>query len=111
MTGGFFGGYSKYRVDISGEGMTYQYDQSPLDRMPEDAKCFEDPFSKEDLLDMLRSLYLGEWKHAYDNYCVFDGTQWELTLTFSNGRRPLKYGGSNAFPWCFNTLTDFFEYE
>ena len=43
-----------------------------------------------------------------DNPYVLDGTQWELTLEFSNGRRKVCFYGNNKYPWCFDKLTEFF---
>ena len=59
-------------------------------------------------LEMLDDLHLGEWNKKYDNPYVLDGTQWELTLEFSNGRRKVCFYGSNKYPWCFDKLTEFF---
>lgn len=35
-----------------------------------------------------------------------DGTQWELKIDFSNGHKPLRIYGSNAYPYNFHELMD-----
>ena len=75
---------------------------------PSNLETAEAPFSKEEFLEMLDDLHLGEWNKKYDNPYVLDGTQWELTLEFSNGRRKVCFYGSNKYPWCFDKLTEFF---
>lgn len=37
---------------------------------------------------------------------VLDGTQWELTIEFSDGHKPFKTGGSNAYPYNFAALQE-----
>ena len=36
---------------------------------------------------------------------VCDGTQWELTIEYNNGRKPFTCG-SNAYPYNFKNLTE-----
>lgn len=104
--GGYFGGYTKYHVSL-GKRMEYYVEHS-LMPVPSNPKNIEIPFSESELKEMLQSLYLGEWEHRYVNPHVCDGTQWSLRLTFSDGRKTLEYYGSNAYPWCFSTLSEFF---
>ena len=60
--------------------------------------------TKAEFLNGLRGLHLGEWQGEYNNYAVFDGTQWSLEIYFSNKREPAKFSGSNAFPDNFKEL-------
>ena len=37
---------------------------------------------------------------------IYNGTQWELTIEFSDGHKPFKTGGSNAYPYNFNAIQE-----
>lgn len=106
--GGFFGGYQTYTVTLKDDDSIGYYVEHSLMPEPSNLETAEAPFSKEEFLEMLDDLHLGEWKRKYDNSYVLDGTQWELTLEFSNGRRKVCFYGSNKYPWCFDKLTEFF---
>lgn len=109
--GGFFGGFETRIYTIEGDIVkedaqhtmmlppSYMYDPDP-----------DDEIAKEDFLDGLLDLYLGEWRKSYDpsrfGYVVMDGTQWHLDLYFSNGHKPVKIHGSNAYPYNFDRLLD-----
>ena len=58
---------------------------------------------------MLDEILLEEWKHSYDDPYICDGTQWELIITFNNGRRTTTWSGSNAYPPDFDKLEEFFD--
>lgn len=68
------------------------------------------PVGKEDFLDGLRELHIGEWRSNYDprrfGYVVLDGTQWELEIFFSNGHKTVKIYGSNPYPYNFNKFLE-----
>lgn len=62
------------------------------------------PVSKEELLDGLHRLNIGKWRRSYDNRDILDGTQWEINIFFSDGHRPVRIWGSNAYPDNFNNF-------
>lgn len=68
------------------------------------------PCTKEEFLDGLSELHLGEWRNHYNperfGYAVLDGTQWKLVIEFSNGHKSFKVHGSNAFPYNFGEFLD-----
>ena len=66
----------------------------------------EEPLPKEEFLSGLADLHIGEWKKSYVNPCVLDGTQWQIKIEYENGRRPLKFSGSNAYPYNFTELLE-----
>ena len=65
---------------------------------------------KEEFLSELRELHLGEWRRHYNltryGYFVCDGTQWELTIEYNNGRKAESFSGDNAYPYNFNNLLE-----
>ena len=65
---------------------------------------------REELIEELMSLHLERWRRHYDLYrygmAVMDGESWELKLFFSNGHRPLRITGDNAYPFDFYHLED-----
>lgn len=108
--GGFFGGY---------ETITYTLDEKQLHLDVEHSLilkptnfCIEPdyPCSKEDFLDGLRELHIGEWRSKYDlrrfGCMVLDGTQWELEIYFSNDHKPVKIYGDNAYPYNFDRFQE-----
>lgn len=66
--------------------------------------------SKDEFLDGFRKLHIGEWRTRYDlrrfGYMVCDGTQWELEIYFSNGHKPVKIYGDNAYPYNFREFKE-----
>ena len=112
--GGFFEGWTKYTVRID-EHLHFWVENMMIPTptnfdIPED-----EPMSKEDFLDELRELHIGEWRKNYSTerfgYMVCDGTQWDLTIEYNNGRKAFTTGGSNAYPYNFKRLTDLFGIE
>ena len=70
---------------------------------------------KQEFLKAFKDLRIGEWRKKYDTYrfniAVMDGTQWHLEIYFSNGHRPVKIYGDNAYPYNFDRLLELFEIE
>ena len=70
---------------------------------------------KGEFLEQLKNLHIGEWRRNYDTlrfgYEVCDGTQWELHIYFSNGHKPVKIYGDNAYPYNFDSVLELFEIE
>ena len=75
----------------------------------------EDEVEKADFIDGLTSLDLGEWRRRYDTerfgYSLVDGIAWELSVYFSNGYKPLKICGINAYPYNFGKLMNILNVE
>ncbi len=73
------------------------------------------PMTKEEFIDSFAELHVGEWRKYYSTerfgYVVLDGTQWELTIEYSNGRKAFTSGGSNSYPYNFQKLTKLFGIE
>ena len=102
-----------------GEIRTYILDEEHLYM---DVDCFpflkpsnleikqDDPLTKEEFLDGIKELHIGEWRAHYEpsrfGYEVLDGTHWELEIYFSNGHMPVKIYGSNSYPYNFNKLKE-----
>ena len=109
--GGYFGGFETRTYTIDGESVQAEYDHTlmlPPSYFYEPDE--DDELDKEGFLEGLADLHLGEWRKNYDlsrfGYEVLDGTQWHLYLYFSNGHKPLKIHGSNAYPYNFDRLLD-----
>ena len=69
---------------------------------------------KENFLDELRNLDLGEWKKHYklkSNKLFRDGVDWYLDIYYSNGKKELNIKGFDAYPYNYNLLLDLFEYK
>lgn len=85
----------------------------------DDAKCVHSSshnidkelsiLSKEEIKKAFEDIHIGEWKRNYYNREIFEGTQWCLELEFNDSRRRIRISGSNAFPYNFEELVDFFK--
>ena len=66
--------------------------------------------TKEEFLEEFSRLHIGEWRKHYNTrrygYTVCDGTQWSLEINYSNGIKPVKIYGDNAYPYNFDSLKD-----
>lgn len=106
--GGFYDGYKTAVVDINGSEIRYElkykFEGNTKTIIPE---C-DFPCSKDELLNSIRELHLGEWKVRYEKekfgYSVRNGVQWHLLIEFSNGSKPFRVYGSGLFPYNFNEL-------
>ena len=104
--GGFFGGYETRTITVDEEHIHFDVEHSLMlkpSNFPDGLDC---PCDKDEFLDGLRELHIGEWRTNYMNPDVLDGTQWELTIEFSDGHKSFKTGGSNAYPYNFNALQE-----
>ena len=54
-------------------------------------------FTKDEFINGLKRIHIGEWKRDYENLDILDGTQWSLELYFSNDKKAVKIYGSNAY--------------
>lgn len=106
--GGYFGGYDIYNIDITNTEAKLTASHSFLPQH-EEVNFNSETFytNKEKFLKKLESFYIGEWKRYYYNPDVLDGTQWDLTIKFTNEIKVLKYGGSNYFPYNFAKFEKF----
>ena len=103
--GGFFDGYHTVRIRSSGD---------------EHAICISTPYLSFEWQNLyireftqkewnaLKKLlfdrcFIHEWKKLYNNRCVLDGTQWEVILTFRNGKKH-EIEGSNDYPGTWDKL-------
>ena len=108
--GGYFGGYQTRTVTFDGEAM-HTYTQQSLGPYPDEPACeFILPMEKEEFMDELGQLHIGEWRRSYHperfGYSVLDGTQWELEIHYTNGAKPFKSYGSNSYPYNFNEFQE-----
>lgn len=64
---------------------------------------------KEEFLDGINDLYIGEWQKSYSTskygIDVMDGQQWDLTIIYSD-RKKVTISGDNAWPYNFDELLD-----
>lgn len=104
--GGFFNGYETHTFTIDGDHlyMDVKHSYNPA-RMK--SRMELDPIiTKQEFLEELFGLHLGEWRHSYRNDQICDGTQWNLEIQYSDGQEPFKVSGSNAFPFNFDELRE-----
>lgn len=113
--GGFFGGYKTKTYTIDEDKVHVDVEHSLILKPSniDDAEIEE--IDKQEFLETFKELHVGEWRKKYDTYrfniAVMDGTQWHLEIYFSNGHRPVKIYGDNAYPHNFDRLLDLFEID
>lgn len=105
--GGFFGGYEKRTYTISGEKVLFDLEHS-LYLKPSNLPIYE-PYTKEEFLQGIAELHIGEWKKEYVNPLVLDGTQWSIEIEYEGDHKPIHIYGSNAYPYNFDDLKEFLE--
>ena len=70
---------------------------------------------KDEFCEQLKDLHIGEWKKDYNLKCydcfVLDGTEWNLSISFSNGYKFVRKHGSNVFPYNYEGLLELLEIE
>ncbi len=112
--GHYFGGYTTRRCTIKGDKAVFEtarpWTQSQFE--PEEERWTKDGrWTKDEFIDSLRRLHLGEWKCSYIDSTILDGEEWEFTLKFKSGRRQLNISGINAYPYNFDRLVELFGME
>ena len=113
--GGYFNGYETRTYTIDGDKVHTNIEHS-LILKPSNIGDFEiEEMDKDYLLEALKDLHIGEWRRNYNTrrfgYMVCDGTQWHLEIYFSNGHKPVKIYGDNAYPYNFDRVLELFEIE
>jgi len=108
--GGFFDGYTKTTITINEK--IHKYVEHSLAFQPAPPPNYDGNYamSREEFFDELSELHIEEWRKDYNlrrfGYAVCDGEQWSLELYFSNGHKPVKIYGDNAYPYNFNRFQD-----
>ncbi len=108
--GGYFGGYATRTISFDSEELQVSVEHSLCIEPEETPDGYLLPLEKDEFLYELARLHIGEWRTSYYperfGYSVLDGTQWELEIQYSNGRKPFKSYGSNSFPYNFNEFKE-----
>ena len=112
--GGFFSEWRKYTVKLD-EQLHFWVEDTMIPTPTNFDIAADEPMTKEEFLEQFAELHVGEWRRNYDTerfgISVLDGTQWDLTIEYNNGRKAFTSGGSNAYPYNFKKLTDLFGIE
>ncbi len=95
----FLGGYFSDNNDFILEGSTVMLAKAEYAYMKPDILANKEMSSAEsdDFLKALNEIGVLKWKRNYMNMHVLDGTQWELEISYNQGKKK-KISGSNAYP-------------
>ena len=107
--GGFCGGYETRTYTVTDDNVMLDVENTHILK-PSNLPVYF-PFTKEEFVEGLKDLHMGEWKKDYTELLILDGTQWELEIQYTNGRRPVRISGSNAYPYNFEDLLEFLEID
>lgn len=106
--GGYFSGYETRTITFDAEMRVCIAHSLMFDDESQEPFLFS--MEKDEFLDEMSRLHIGEWRKSYNperfGYVVLDGTQWELEIHYSNGTKPFKSCGSNSFPYNFNEFQE-----
>ena len=113
--GGYFEGYKTRTISLDDDKLLVTVQHS-LSIEPEKPQIeFIRSFNKEEFMDELNRLHIGEWRRSYTpkrfGYEILDGTQWELEIHYNNGVKPFKSYGSNSFPYNFDEFQELLEID
>ncbi len=110
--GGYHNGYKTQTYTIDGDEIQTNIEHPLILNQSETGEDEPEEMTKEYFLYSLEELHIGEWRKKYDTkrfgYTVCDGTQWHLEIYFSNGHKPVKICGDNAYPYNFDRLLSLF---
>ena len=113
--GGFFGGFKTKTYTVDGDQIHMDEETSFDENLSELDAALMPEINKAYFLNALADLHLGEWRRNYDpsrfGHAILDGTQWHLYLEFDNGHKPVKFSGSNSYPYNFNRLLELFSMQ
>ena len=109
--GGFLCGHINLKISFDGDEVkTDRVDMIfPLDPEGLNRTYFEGVV-REELLDEIRELHMGEWSQNYDDPCVLDGIQWSVEFKYADGKKRI-FEGSNKYPYNFDRFLDVMEIE
>ena len=113
--GGFFNGYETRTYTVDADRVYIDIEHSLYFKPSNIGDCAIEKKDKGCLFESLKKLHIGGWRKNYSTkrfgYLVCDGTQWHLEIFYSNGHKPEKIYGDNAYPYNFNRLLELFEIE
>ena len=106
--GGFFGGHELGMVVVDGDKVVssqadYRFELQKEAGVSQNQKVVPVKMKKEEFIQRLKELHVGEWANSYCKPYVLDGTQWELEIKFNDGLKR-RITGSNEYPKNFPEL-------
>ena len=106
--GGYWGGYKTRTYTVDGEKIHIDIEHSLILEPSNIGEGEIEEMDKEYFLQELEDLHIGEWRKRYNSE-ILDGTQWKLEIYFSNGHKPIKIYGNNAYPYNFDRALALFK--
>lgn len=112
--GGFFGGQETRTITLTEDHLQLYVEHSIIPTPTNFDIELDFPMTKDEFLDTLRDVHMGEWRRYYDasdyGALILDGTQWKVTVEYADGRKAV-YGGSNAYPFSFDRFCELIGHE
>ena len=103
--GGYLSGYEKRTYTVAGEKVLLDRDSFSFLNPPD--LSVHEPLSKNEFIEGIAQLHIGEWKRSYYDMTVLDGIQWSIDIEYDGDHKPVHIDGSNAFPYNFDDLLEF----
>ncbi len=83
------------------------YSNEELELFMRERSEIEDLMTRAEFLSRFKELNVGLWARKYEDNHALDGTQWELKITYNDGKKRTHYG-SNDFPRLFDNACELF---
>ena len=110
---GYSTGLEERTYFIDGDKVTTTTGRVSYKKPPELVKYKDEEMDKDTLISGLADLHIGEWRREYNpkhfDFAICNGVSWYLNIYFSNGQRPVKIDGCNAYPYNFERLLELFK--
>ena len=88
---------------------------APISKLPHSADNDGSLMDKQEFLDIISKLYIGEWRNKYElsRFELTDSnvSRWELKISFSNGEDSVKIQGDGVYPYNFSNLEHLFGFD
>jgi len=88
---------------------------APVSKLPHSADNNGSLMDKQEFLDIISKLYIGEWRNKYElsRFKLTDSnvSHWELKIYFSNGEDSVKIQGDGVYPYNFSNLEHLFGFD
>ncbi|GAP02773.1 hypothetical protein FPFC_022230 [Fructobacillus pseudoficulneus] len=98
---GYFAGLRRDTFKIQGEDVLAKTEYRSMAELASRIQREETDqrvMGKDEFLEKIRKMHLGEWRFYYTQPEIMDGTQWSIDVYFNQGEDVINYHGSNAYP-------------
>ncbi len=109
--GGYLCGGEMRKITFDGDKILVERNLMMKVPDPDELKReFFEGMDRNNLLEEITDIHIGEWKKDYDDPCVLDGIQWSVVFKYSDGKKRV-FEGSNSYPPGFYAFLDIMQID